>query len=56
MILSPLNCSVKMSPYERRVGIEQERTETANGVEQNGTEREKRSRSCTVAIFKYASC
>ena len=36
MILSSLNCLVKMSPYERRGDIEQERTEKGSGSIQNG--------------------
>jgi hypothetical protein len=32
MILSPLKCSVKMSPYERRGDFEQEGTKTAHGA------------------------
>jgi hypothetical protein len=32
MILSPLNCSEKMSPYEREGDIEQERAEEIDGV------------------------
>jgi len=32
MILSPSNCSEKMSPYEGDGDIEQERTEEVDGV------------------------
>ena len=36
MILSPFNCSVKMSPYEGDGDIEQEGAEEVNGVEPGG--------------------
>jgi len=36
MILSPVNCSEKMSPYEREGDIEQERAEEINGVKPGG--------------------
>jgi hypothetical protein len=36
MILSPVNCSEKMSHYEREGGIEQERADEIDGVEPGG--------------------
>ena len=36
MILSPVNCSEKMSPYEREGDIEQERAEEIDGVKPGG--------------------
>jgi hypothetical protein len=36
MILSPINCSEKMSPYEREGDIEQERAEEIDGVKPGG--------------------
>jgi len=36
MILSPSNCSEKMSPYEGDGDIEQERTEEVIGVKSSG--------------------
>jgi len=36
MILSPSNCSEKMSPYEGDGDIEQERTEEVDGVNSGG--------------------
>ena len=36
MILSPSNCSEKMSPHEGDGGIEQERAEEVSGVEPGG--------------------
>jgi hypothetical protein len=36
MILSPVNCSEKMSPYEREDDIEQERAEEIDGAKPSG--------------------
>jgi hypothetical protein len=36
MILSPANCSEKMSPYEREGDIEQERAKEIDGVKPGG--------------------
>lgn len=39
MILSPLNCSVEMSPYERRGDFEQEGTKQIDDIQQIGERR-----------------
>jgi hypothetical protein len=39
MILSPVNCSEKISPYEREGDIEQERAEEIDGVKPGGVGR-----------------
>ena len=40
MILSPSNCSGKMSPYEGDGNIEQKRTEEVGGVKPSGDGRD----------------
>lgn len=36
IILSPINCSEKMSPYERRGDIDQERADQVDGIKRGG--------------------